>query len=293
MSQQTIVGLYATPTVAQEVRTRLEAEGVPSSDISIRNEAAPVTATTPTEDSTSSSGGGFWDWLFGSEASTDERDRYAHHLRSGLVAVSVRVGSEGQQTRIIDVMEQFDPVDLDNDASTAGSTGLGSREISRTEGASSGAGGMASDPTGRTGAGAGTDEVVPLSKEELAVGKRQVERRYRVRTHIVERPVEAQVNLRDERVTIERRAAPDSARAGEGDFQDKDVEIVERREEPVITKTKRADEEIVVRRDVSDRAETVRDTVRETKVDIDRPAAREGEPAPASESVDPGLRKKS
>ena len=52
-----------------------------------------------------------------------------------------------------------------------------------------------------------TEQVIPIVKEELAVGKRASERRYRVRTYVVETPVEEQVRLRDERVIVERRPA--------------------------------------------------------------------------------------
>ena len=46
------------------------------------------------------------------------------------------------------------------------------------------------------------EEVIPVVKEELEVGKRTTERRYRVRSYIVEHPVEKTVTVRDERVEI-------------------------------------------------------------------------------------------
>jgi hypothetical protein len=53
-------------------------------------------------------------------------------------------------------------------------------------------------PGGRTET-AGPEQIIPVVKEELEVGKRAAERRYRIRTYVVESPVEQQVNLRDER----------------------------------------------------------------------------------------------
>jgi hypothetical protein len=52
-----------------------------------------------------------------------------------------------------------------------------------------------------------------------------------------------------------------------GGLQDREYEIIERHEEPVVSKEVRADEEVVIHKDVKDRVEKVRDTVRETKVD--------------------------
>ena len=147
-------------------------------------------------------------------------------------------------------MEQFDPIDIEGDN-----------------------GDTVAFQTAAPSAAAGADQVIPLAKEELEVGKREVERRYRVRTHVVERPVEAQVALRDERVVIERRpaAATTTAPLGEG-FAESDVEIIERHEEPVVAKTRRVGEEVVVHTETRNRVETVRDKLRETKVDVERPA---------------------
>jgi hypothetical protein len=110
-----------------------------------------------------------------------------------------------------------------------------------------------------------------LVKEELAVGKTTSERRYRIRTYVVETPVEEQVKLRDERVIVERRPASGTVGSDAGvAMQERVFEVTERREEPVVEKRAREAEEVVVRKEADERVETVRDTVRETKVDVDR-----------------------
>ena len=45
--------------------------------------------------------------------------------------------------------------------------------------------------------------------------------------------------------------------------------MIERHEEPVAQKRARADEEVVIRKDESDRTEQVRDKVRETEVEVE------------------------
>jgi stress response protein YsnF len=117
------------------------------------------------------------------------------------------------------------------------------------------------------------EQVIPVVKEELAVGKRPVERRHRIRTYVVERPIEEPVNLRDERVVVERRPVSGEHAVDPGALQEREVEVVERHEEPVVAKTARATEEVVVRKDTQERTERVRDTVRETKVEVDKQAA--------------------
>jgi hypothetical protein len=50
------------------------------------------------------------------------------------------------------------------------------------------------------------EEVIPVAEERLRVGKRDVSHgRVRIRSYVVETPVEEQVTLREERVAVERR----------------------------------------------------------------------------------------
>jgi uncharacterized protein (TIGR02271 family) len=114
--------------------------------------------------------------------------------------------------------------------------------------------------------------VMPVVEEELQVGKRQVERgKVRVRTHVVERPVEEQVHLRDEKINVERRPANrDLTAADQGAFQERNFELSETHEEAVVDKRARVVEEVVVDKTVDDRTKTIRDTVRHTDVDVDQ-----------------------
>jgi Domain of unknown function (DUF2382) len=121
--------------------------------------------------------------------------------------------------------------------------------------------------TARTGMSREREEVIPVVKEELEVGKRATERRYRVKSYVVERPIEKTVTVRDERVEIEHR--PISRTGNLSMPQDREIEVVERHEEPFAEKRVTGAEEVVVRKEVVERPETVRGTVRETKVEID------------------------
>jgi stress response protein YsnF len=91
----------------------------------------------------------------------------------------------------------------------------------------------------------------------------------RVRSYVTERPVEEQVELREERVTIERRPVDRELRAGDTAFQERTIEAVERGEEAVVSKTARVTEEIGIRKDVERETETVRDTVRKQEIEVE------------------------
>jgi stress response protein YsnF len=114
-----------------------------------------------------------------------------------------------------------------------------------------------------------TDETIPVIRENLQVGKEEVERGgVRLRSRIVERPVEETVNLREETVNVERTSV--DRPATEADLREENLEIRERTEVPVVNKETRVVEEISLNKDVEEREETIRDTVRETEVDIDK-----------------------
>ena len=118
---------------------------------------------------------------------------------------------------------------------------------------------------------AGTQSI-PIVEERMRVGKRQVEGgRVKVRSYVVETPVEEQVSLRKETVQVERRPV-DRELSGATDantFRDRTIEVEEHDEEAVVSKEARVKEEVVVRKDVDQRTQTVSDKVRRTEVDID------------------------
>ena len=111
--------------------------------------------------------------------------------------------------------------------------------------------------------------MIPLPKEELHVGKRATDRVTKIRTYVVEEPVEKNVTLHDERIIVERRPASRGTVNADA-IVGREYEIREHHEEPIVQKNVRADEELVVHKEASDRIERVRDTVQKTKVDVDR-----------------------
>lgn len=113
------------------------------------------------------------------------------------------------------------------------------------------------------------ERIIPIIREEMRVGRRTVERGgVRVSSHIVERPVSEQVHLRESHVDIERRAVDRPLRADERAFVDDTVEMVEMADEPVVSKSARVVEEVVVRKHVEDKTATISDQVRNTEIEF-------------------------
>jgi len=114
------------------------------------------------------------------------------------------------------------------------------------------------------------EEVIPVAEERLRVGKRDVSHgRVRIRSYVVETPVEEQVTLREERVAVERRPVDRALGDAEQAFQERTIEAEERGEEAVVSKEARITEEVVVRKEAEQRTETVSDTVRQTEVEVE------------------------
>nr|WP_315975123.1 DUF2382 domain-containing protein [Microvirga sp. HBU65207] len=174
------------------------------------------------------------------DAGVDENDAhaYAEGVRRGGALVTVRA-SDTEVDRIVDILDDEGTVDFDE------------RENTWRD----------------------TDEVIPVAEEELHVGKREVNRgRVRLHSRVIERPVQEQVTLREERVNVERRPASGATQAGAiaGDpFQERTIEVEERAEEAVVSKEARVVEEVVVRKEAEQRTETISDTVRKTEVDVE------------------------
>jgi len=122
------------------------------------------------------------------------------------------------------------------------------------------------------------EERIDVMREDLQVGKRSVETGgVRIRSRIIEKPVEESLRLREEHVRIHRQPVDKVANINDMEnFREKEIELTEYAEVPVVNKEARVVEEIRVTKEVEEREETVRETVRETKVEIEDDAKRSG-----------------
>jgi uncharacterized protein (TIGR02271 family) len=112
------------------------------------------------------------------------------------------------------------------------------------------------------------EQRIDVVKENLEVGKREVETGgIRLRSRIVERPVQETIRLREESVNVER--TPVNQVADATDFAEKEIEMREHAEVPVVAKEARIVEEISISKDVEQKDQVISDTVRETQVKVE------------------------
>jgi hypothetical protein len=119
------------------------------------------------------------------------------------------------------------------------------------------------------------EERIPIVEEELRIGKRALVRGgARVHSFMEEVPVTEQVELLEERTSIEHRPVnrrlTEEEIAASGLLQDRVVEIAQMREEAVITKEAFVREELVVKKTIEKRVEQVHETIRRTAVEMER-----------------------
>jgi stress response protein YsnF len=115
------------------------------------------------------------------------------------------------------------------------------------------------------------EERIPVVEEELVVGTREREAgEVKIHTGIEEEHVLEEVPIRSERVRVERRIVDRPAGAEDEPFREREVQVTERVQEPVVSKEARVVEEVVVSRESREGVAEIDETLRKTVVDVDR-----------------------
>ena len=270
-----VTAYFETRAAADAAVSDLVAAGFPREQISVPGTGAP--GATGTTDNRS-----FWEELKDLFLPAEDRYAYAEGLRRGGFVVSVRT-EETEYERVLEILDREGAVDLDKkEASWRGEGWTGYSDEDEEVAASAPAGtasqtdlsAMSSSETAaapRRGAATdGTEEVIPVYDEQLRVGKRDESHgRVRIRSYVVETPVNEQVRLRSESVQVERKAVNRPVAAEDALFQDRVIEAEERAEVAMVAKDARVKEELTLRKTTDDRTQDVRDTVRHTEVEIE------------------------
>jgi uncharacterized protein (TIGR02271 family) len=299
--QRTITAFFERREDAEEAMQALRDEGFAERDIRLvpGAERDPSGAQTPRNEPR-----GFWESLSDLFLPDEDRYSYAEGLSRGGYLITVNATDDSYDTAL-DLLDREGTIDMDAreqewrssgwagydrgtaaaaptsalaTGSLAGSTGVGAgfpdetNRGSATLASGSREGLEANTSTGATLGEAGrreAGEVIPLAEEKLRVGKREVGHgRVRVRSYVVETPVEEDVQLREERVSLERRPVDRPISSTDDVFRDRSVEFDERAEEAVIGKDVRIKEELVIGKEEAVRTQKVADTVRHTEVEV-------------------------
>ena len=181
------------------------------------------------------------------------------------------IDEDAQIHRVVTILESHHPLEMDESTEepTAGtaSAGGGAVHPSPTVGSAQAMPAAAGIP-GVSAPGTEKEEVIPLVEENIEIGKRTVDRgTTRARRYVVECPVERDVTLHGERVTIERRRPADVAASGHA-FEERIVEVKETEEVPVVEKDRASGGRRSNPEEETERTEAVRDNVRREEVEV-------------------------
>jgi uncharacterized protein (TIGR02271 family) len=260
--ESTLVAAFRSDSKAQAAVQELEHRGVQHDHIHVHDGGSEAGARETTQHQ-----GGFTGWMKSLFGHDDTRYTTAYKEGNTIVAVDA---SNNQVDAIADILDRYDPVDLQAQTKTPSGAGpTSSRTTAQMTAANKGA--RAKDAQQET-------STVPVVEEDIAVGKRGYQRGgVRVYSHVVDKPVEEKVRLRDERAYVDRQPADRPATTDDlKRRQDEVVEVKEYAEEPVIEKRARVTEDVRVGKNASERTETVRDSVRHTEVNVEPLAGSKG-----------------
>jgi hypothetical protein len=119
--------------------------------------------------------------------------------------------------------------------------------------------------------GVNEEQVIGVGEEVLNVGTRMIPgKTTRVRRVVVQSPVQQDVTLHTETVILERRKP--ILTSGNDVLTEVTVEMSDFNEVPVVSKAVHLVEEVLLRKEVTARTETIHDTVRRDTVEIEQPS---------------------
>jgi stress response protein YsnF len=172
-------------------------------------------------------------------------DVYLQGVRDGGTIITANVADSAVE-RAASVMSSFKMVNIRERAATM-----------------QGVYGQLSDP-------AQNENVLEVIEEDLEVGTEEVERgRMRIYTVVTEREVQQDVKLRDETIRVNRRPVNRTVITNPDLFKQKSFEMVEIDEIAKVRKTVKVVEEVSLGKEVVQKIETIKETLRRQDVEIE------------------------
>ena len=298
---QTVIGVFDSIDEAQSARESLLNSGFEASELRVQSSSEMEQGGTSSSTMTNPAGkdqdegfmagvGRFFHNLFGSD-DTEQAGHYSEAVRRGSAVLTVTLADDSRVEQARSALASAGAVDIDKRTESWRQDGYAgfdpasapykSEQILAERSRNQEQMNMAKQPVNPNASNTVRNSevadgtVIPVIREELEVGKREVDLgTVRVVSRTETRPVEEQVQLREERAEIERRAI--DRPATEADlkaFEGGSIEIHETAERAAVSKTARVVEEVVVGTDAKTRTETISDQVRNTVVEVDKDQA--------------------
>lgn len=247
----TVIGFFENIQNAHQAAEKLKSNGFSSDNIDVSNQTNDQKLSR--EDDKNVEGDSISRFFSSLFSDKDEARYYSEVSRHSQSIVTVHARSNEEAQKAVNILDEYGAVDVDEQGAKYGYARSGKNTQTGT--------------TQRSG----DTKSIPVIEEDVQVGKRVKESGgARIRSRVIEKPVEESVRLRKERVSVERK--PVDRPASEKDlqnFQEGETKVTERSEVPVVEKNARVKEEVNLKKDVRETEETIREKARKTEVDVD------------------------
>jgi uncharacterized protein (TIGR02271 family) len=257
----TVVGIFRTGEEAQYAANQLTKHGIDTGNVDLSARPAGKTYTDDDDYHNENAITRFFEDLFGSDEDEERRTMYSDvATRNSLL--TVHASSKKEAEKALEVLDDCGAIDVEGDyehyqkavSADHNDYSLDHYDKYRENG-------LADEEDGQS---------AKVIKEDMTVGKEDaVTGGARLRSYMVEKPVEESVRLRVEHVYVERE--PVNRAATEADFtnfKEGEIEVAEHAERAVVSKDARVVEEVKLGKTAEQQEQTIKDTVRETKVDV-------------------------
>lgn len=234
----TIIGIFQSPTQAKEAVMYLLSNGFNEEDVDL---ATGHLDSNYQEANTSDSIENFFRGIFGD--GTQEAENYTAAGRDGAI-VTVMAKTSEDAYLVSQLLDNYGALEVNEQTEHQNH----SRET-----------------------GDDTSKKLSVIEEDVHVGKETVDNgSVRIRSRIIERPIEKTLRLKSETINIKRNPVNRPATQEElENFQEGTIEITAHKEVPVVSKETRVVEEISVEKTSEEHEEIIRDSVKSTQVDTE------------------------
>ncbi|HEX8367067.1 MAG TPA: YsnF/AvaK domain-containing protein [Pyrinomonadaceae bacterium] len=279
----TVVGLFDNRSSAGAATQELIQKGFLRENIDVSNrrtsDAETSTQIVVTETGVSESIGNFFNSLFGGDKKT--ASNYARAATDADAIITVQVDSLERAREAAEILDRHGALDVDGRSSQDNRQNLQSSQqnlqYNQQYNQQNLVGAPGTPETApntadiQTAANIQNETAIPVIEEQLQVGKQIVQREgARLRSRIVEKPVEANLRLREEHIVVNRRLVDrEVTDADLTNFREGELVITEHAEIPVVGKQARVVEEIVIGKNVTEHVETVHETIRRNEVEVE------------------------
>ncbi|WP_338768132.1 YsnF/AvaK domain-containing protein [Bernardetia sp. ABR2-2B] len=258
----TVIGIFRTGEEAQYAVNQLTKNGIEADSIDLSARPAGKDYTYQDENHNENTITRFFENLFADDEDEKRKKMYCDvAIRNSLLTVHADSKKEAQVA--LNILNNSGAIDIESDYERYQKAIANNEDYSLE---------MYNKDRNQDYREVEEEQSAKVIEEKMHVGKRTTEtgRGARLRSYMVEKPVEKNVRLRSEHVYVER--SPINRPATEADFaafQEGKVEVTEHAEKAVVSKDARVIEEVKLGKTVEEREETIKDTVRETKVEVE------------------------